>query len=69
MKHTENTEISTTKGETAVYTEQPAPVQDVAEKDASIGFFVIGGVINITMILAYFVWAFRHWKKIDKRDK
>ena len=37
------------------------------EHNPGTSFFVIGGVINITMILAYFVWAFGAWKKVDKR--
>lgn len=55
----------------STHTEQPVtdyvadPVSD--EHNPGTNFFVIGGVINITMILAYFVWAFGAWKKVDKR--
>jgi hypothetical protein len=69
MKLAENTEHSPTSNTQAVQVEQPASTQVVVEKDASVGFFVIGGVINIVMILTYFIWAFRQWKKIDKRNK
>jgi len=30
-------------------------------------FFVIGGIINITLITAYFIWAFRAWKRLDRK--
>ena len=51
----------------STHTEEPvaAPVSD--EHNPGATFFVIGGVINITMILAYFIWAFGAWKKVDKR--
>ena len=68
MKLADNIEPPTTGGTLATHIEQPVTVQEVGGKDASVGFFVIGGVINITMILAYFVWAYFQWKKIDKRD-
>jgi len=55
-----NTAVST-------HTEQPASVPAVEGEHASTSFYVIGGVINITMILAYFIWAFGAWKKADKR--
>ena len=35
----------------------------------AIGFFAIGMVINIVMISAYFIWAYKQWKKTDKPDK
>lgn len=61
------TEASTTDTAISVYTEQAVSVPEVAEKDLSINFFVVGGVINIVMITAYFIWAFRAWKRADKR--
>ena len=67
MKLADNTESSSAGGTLATHTEQP--VQAVEQEDLTMNFFVVGGVINITMILAYFVWAFRQWKKIDKRNK
>ena len=60
-------EASSTDTAVSVYTEQPIPVAEVAEKDLSMNFFVVGGVINIVMISAYFIWAFRAWKRADKR--
>ena len=53
----------------AATTEQVVPVGKTEEKDLTTNFFIVGGVINISMILAYFVWAFFQWKKIDKRSK
>ena len=49
--------------------EQPVSAGKAEAKDLTTNFFIIGGVINITMILAYFVWAYFQWKKIDKRNK
>ena len=69
MKLADNTGSSSTVGTQATHIEQPVTAQEVGGKDATVGFFVIGGVINITMILAYFVWAYFQWKKIDKRNK
>ena len=51
------------------HTEQPVSAPEAEDKDLTINFFVVGGIINITMILAYFVWAFGAWKKVDKRKK
>lgn len=62
-------ELSFISSAHAATTEQVVPVQAVEEKDLTINFYIVGGIINITMILAYFVWAFRQWKKIDKRKK
>ena len=69
MKLADNTELPSTDGTLATHIEQPVTVQEVSEKDTTMGFFVIGGVVNITLILAYFIWAFFQWKKIDKRNK
>ena len=62
-------ELPTITNETAAFIEQPVSLPEVEEKDLTINFFIIGGVINIVMILSYFVWAFIQWKKIDKRKK
>ncbi len=67
MKTVDNTELSSTGNTSSVYTEQP--VKEIEQEDLTMNFFVVGGVINIVLILAYFVWAFRQWKKIDKRNK
>ena len=60
-------ETSSTSSSISVYTEQPASVPQVEEKDLTLNFFIIGGVINIVMIISYFIWAFGAWKKVDKR--
>ena len=54
------TEISNAGAKT-VQTTQAEPVHD--EKDVTMGFFAVGIVINLVMITAYFIWAFRQWKK------
>ncbi len=61
------TEISPAKNAISLYTEQPASVSAAEEKDLTTNFYLVGGVINIVMISAYFIWAFRAWKKADKR--
>ena len=62
-------ELPTITTETVTFTEQAVSPPDFEEKDLTINFFIIGGAINIIMILSYFVWAFMQWKKIDKRKK
>jgi len=64
MNTIESTSTNTT---VSVHTEQPVLDPLVEEKDLSTNFYIVGGVINITMITAYFIWAFRAWKKADKR--
>jgi len=56
-----NTTETSSAGAQTVQTTQPAPVHN--EKDATMGFFAVGMVINLVMITAYFIWAFRQWKK------
>ena len=51
----------------SAHTEQAASVSAQEEKDHTTNFYLVGGAINITMITAYFIWAFRAWKKADKR--
>ncbi len=60
-------ELLSTSTAVSVHTEQPVSVPEVEEKDLTTNFYLVGGVINITMITAYFIWAFRAWKKADKR--
>ncbi len=52
---------------TTVHVEQAVSVSAAEEKDMTANFYIVGGVINITMITAYFIWAFKAWKKADKR--
>ena len=51
------------------YTEQPVPTQDAEPDDLMTGFFAIGMAINIIMITAYFIWAYRQWGKSRKKDQ
>lgn len=60
-------ELLSTSTAVSLHTEQPVSVPEVEEKDLTTNFYLVGGVINITMITAYFIWAFRAWKKADKR--
>ena len=59
--------LPSTSNAVSVHIEQPVSVSDAEEKDLTTNFYLVGGVINITMITAYFIWAFRAWKKADKR--
>ena len=61
------TEESPATNAVNLHTEQPVSVSADEEKDQSINFYIVGGVINILMITAYFIWAFRAWRKAGKR--
>jgi len=60
-------EPSSTSSSVSVHTEQPVSPSQAEEKDLTTNFYIVGGVINIVMITAYFIWAFGAWKKADKR--
>lgn len=60
-------ESSSANSSVSLHTEQPVSVSAEEEKDLTTNFYVVGGVINIVMITAYFIWAFGAWKKADKR--
>jgi hypothetical protein len=51
------------------YTEQPTLDSGLPQNDPLIVFFGIGIVINVVMITAYFIWAYKQWKKTDKRSE
>ena len=51
------------------HTEQSISVSEQEEKDLTTNFYLVGGVVNITMITAYFIWAFRAWKKTGKKKE
>ncbi len=40
-----------------------ALIPESKEKDLTTNFFVVGAVINIVMVAAYFFWAYKQWKK------
>lgn len=60
-------ESSPTNNAVSLHVEQPVTLSAAEEKDMTTNFYVVGGVINIVMITAYFIWAFGAWKKADKR--
>ena len=60
-------EPSFTSSSVSVYKEQPVSLSQEEEKDLTTNFYLVGGVIHIVMITAYFIWAFGAWKKADKR--
>jgi hypothetical protein len=51
------------------YTEQPTFESGLPQNDPLIVFFGIGVVISVVMITAYFIWAYKQWKKTDKRSE
>lgn len=51
------------------YSEQAETDPPTPQQEAPIGFFAIGIVINLVLITAYFIWAYKQWKKPGKRDK
>jgi len=51
------------------YVEQAEVVPVTPEHEAPIGFFIIGIVVNLVLITAYFVWAYKQWKKPGKSDR
>ena len=53
---------------TIAYTEQPVADSPPEQKDPLIVFFGIGIVINLVMITAYFIWAYKQWKKPGKPE-
>jgi hypothetical protein len=66
MKIAENLEssikvINLQSGESdPVSTAQPDPVN---QGEHLYGFFAIGMIINVVMLIAFFIWAYRQWNK------
>ena len=54
---------------TVAYTEQPAPAAPQEPDDSLIVFFGIGLAINLLVITAYFIWAYKQWGKSDNKDE
>ncbi|MBT8435001.1 MAG: hypothetical protein KJN95_10075 [Gammaproteobacteria bacterium] len=50
-------------------TEQPVAASTPEQDGPSIGFFGIGIAINLLLIAAYFIWAFRQSKKTRDREE
>ena len=51
------------------YSEQAEADPVMPQHEAPIGFFAIGVVVNLVLITAYFIWAYKQWKKPGKADK
>lgn len=47
---------------------QPVPEGMYSREDLSV-FFSIGIVINIVMVIGFFVWAVKQWRKHDSSEK
>lgn len=62
------TQPFSTASTVVVQSEQPVPVFE-AERDDLTSFFAVGIVINIVMITAYFVWAYKQWGKTGAREE
>ena len=48
---------------TTMQVEQPTPSEKSANKGPSVEFFAIGMAVNLVLIVAFLVWAFRQGKK------
>jgi len=48
------------------YSEQTEADPVTPQHEPSMGFFTIGIVINVVLITAYFIWAYKQWKKPDR---
>jgi hypothetical protein len=55
--------------EQSSYSEQAEADPATPQHEAPIGFFAIGIVVNLVLITAYFIWAYKQWKKPGKADK
>jgi hypothetical protein len=50
--------------------DQPAADSSPEQGHPMIGFFGIGVAINLALITAYFIWAYKQWKrKSDKHER
>jgi hypothetical protein len=61
--------MSNTVSNKTTYTEQPVVAKSPQAEGPSMGFFGIGIVINVVMITAYFIWAYKQWKKNQRNDE
>jgi len=50
------------------HSEQPANAVVEEPQDSMVVFFGIGLVLNLALITAYFIWAYKQGKKRDRRD-
>ncbi len=63
------TETSTTTSTLAVHSEQAMPFHEAGRGEISAGFFAVGVVINLVMITAYFIWAYKQWFKTGTSEE
>jgi len=54
--------------DTSNYTEQPSAADTTSPQHPLFGFFAIGIAVNVVLIAAYLVWAFRQWKKKGRAE-
>ncbi|MCP4431185.1 MAG: hypothetical protein GY806_09425 [Gammaproteobacteria bacterium] len=45
------------------------PVAESEQDNLVTGFFAIGMIINIALVVAYIIWAFRQWGKKNTSNK
>ena len=43
--------------------------ESAINESAPVGFFAIGIAVNLALVAAYFIWAFRNWKKTGQNDR
>jgi len=55
--------------ENTKFSEQAETTPNLPGHEAPVGFFVIGIVVNVVLITAYFIWAFKQGKKPKSPDK
>jgi hypothetical protein len=60
-----NTKESISADTHTLQSEQSALVQQVGQNGPTAMFFAVGILINIVMIAAYFIWAYKQWRKSD----
>ncbi len=51
------------RGQQITQSEPQVTINNTEDEDLTTAFFAVGAVINIVMVAAYFVWAFKQWKK------
>ncbi|MGI9317175.1 MAG: FeoB-associated Cys-rich membrane protein [bacterium] len=42
---------------------QPQDQEVAAKEDSLVGFFAVGMIINIALVAAYVIWAYKQWKR------
>jgi hypothetical protein len=61
MTTAQNNQLSEPPVKTETLLSTPAP-----ENGPGIGFFAVGMVVNITLIIAFFIWAYKQGRKREK---